>query len=1098
MDGDKNHSNIEVLSFIEGREKDQKILESIILGESTTFGSEWNIPEEFSSPLVELLEELPFAKAHYKEMDEKLKGRNLDEALDFVKSGEIVLFSPADEDGKILQYTPGKLVHGKKKNTVYEVLGIDWRDKEKVMDYLNSKYKLIMNEIKELEKKINDLENPEKDVEHNTNHTKGDMKTYIDSLPGSTTLKIAKKFSADEDITVGAGSEKRSREWCSKNLDKAGPLIRAMIDREKQLDDKKRLCEEYNKSSSSNIEWRKTPLNEKLVQFSREVPNSNNLRYCLVFEPKDTTVASWCALPYGSFGGTKEWYPLCRDKIGFKEATNQVLFSIIDSLNAEVDANCKVISKDTVARASKVIINTGRRFGPKINPSYKTNLMLVKYSEEESFSKGFCSDKEKNKPMVTAWTLCCLLRNLGIIHIRNAKYEKISGGASRDNISIEFIQDKWPERITKKMNHIINKITGASRRYMLCEPLPHRVNKPGGYISEHLQKTFLKPPSSKYTEPSQYAINALNLLQKTEWCINEIVLEQAEKYLKLEVLEEETGLKQLRWQDDKATKWARKLCDREDGSHFWHPWCFDWRGRMYSVSNVLSPIGNDLSRGLIQFSEYLPVDKEALNWLKIYLVELFNGVDFGSGKANKKASFVDRIKWVDKNEYSILEIAKNPSENFKDTGKPVWWDFSGNGSGLGAGATTFRRLAVALDYSHAVEHSESRIPVQQDASSNWLQHTAMMLLDVDLAKVANLTAKVDTDEPEDVYTKVADQLGIIWRDKKESNKEHKYINILMEPEVNKLLRRRSVVKTPLLAVAYGGKPDAKDFLEKTGAEEWNEKAREYENVSGLMKKIQEVVVNNKKYGKEEWKKINELDLARTILIDCMAALEQVAPNYDGIQKNIKQIVKEKAPSGRNRKLTERHAMKWETPIIKFKVKNYKGVTEDEKLAASRQVTPAQYWSQKVTIYFNNNNLYSVHDGIKGGPPNFVHSIDAAHLQLSILRMNDKKSNIPLSIIHDSYGCHAANIEMLRKSVISAFKEIHLPKGRPNDQPFNKLRQFNGVSQKHERFDFEDGVRKSVDEEVFEPVEIMDAPSLKFEQEEFADTINIDEAIYMIG
>ncbi len=336
MDGDKNHSNIEVLSFIEGREKDQKILESIILGESTTFGSEWNIPEEFSSPLVELLEELPFAKAHYKEMDEKLKGRNLDEALDFVKSGEIVLFSPADEDGKILQYTPGKLVHGKKKNTVYEVLGIDWRDKEKVMDYLNSKYKLIMNEIKELEKKINDLENPEKDVEHNTNHTKGDMKTYIDSLPGSTTLKIAKKFSADEDITVGAGSEKRSREWCSKNLDKAGPLIRAMIDREKQLDDKKRLCEEYNKSSSSNIEWRKTPLNEKLVQFSREVPNSNNLRYCLVFEPKDTTVASWCALPYGSFGGTKEWYPLCRDKIGFKEATNQVLFSIIEEIVSAV------------------------------------------------------------------------------------------------------------------------------------------------------------------------------------------------------------------------------------------------------------------------------------------------------------------------------------------------------------------------------------------------------------------------------------------------------------------------------------------------------------------------------------------------------------------------------------------------------------------------------------------------------------------------------------------------------------------------------------------------------------------------------------------
>jgi hypothetical protein len=963
MVGDKKASNIEGLSFDECRKNEQEKLESIVLGERPTFGSNWIIPEEFTSPLVGLLEELPHSKDRYKEMGEKLNGKNLDQALHFVESGEIIIFSPANETGKICQHTPGKLVDSK--NMVSITVGIDWRDNDK-------------GRVKE---------------------------------------------------------EKRRR----------------------------------------RMEWGETPLNEKLVQFSQEVPNSNNLRYCLIFEPKDTTVASWCPLPYGNFGGTKEWYPLCRDKIGFKEAANQILFSIIDSLNAEVDDNCKVIGKDNVARASKVISNTSKRFGSKINPSYKPNLILHRAAPDES-------EIQKNKPMVIAWTLCSLLRLLGIIKIRNAKYEKLSGGASNKNISIEFILDKWPDHIEKEMNHIINKITGASRRYMLCKPLSHRVNKPGGYLFEPLQKTFLRPPASKYTGPSQCAIDALNILQKTKWCINESVLEQAEKYLGPNMLEKETGLEELRWQDDKAMNWARELCDREDGSYFWHPWCFDWRGRMYSVSTVISPIGNDLSRGLIQFSEYFPVDEKALNWLKVYLVELFNGVDFGKGQANKKASFADRIKWLDKNEDDIIDIAKHPNKEYVDpkkgpTGKPVWWDISGNGSGLGAGATTFRRLAAALDYSHVIKHRESRMPVQQDASSNWLQHTAMMAQDRKLAKAANLTAKVNTDEPEDVYTKVAEQLDIIWRNKQKSGENHKYIDIITDPQVNSLLCRRSVVKTPLLAVAYGGYPDAKDFLKETGKEEWNQETRKYENVSGLMKKLQEVVVNNKRFGKEKWDEINELDLARTILNDCMAALGQVAPHYDAIQKEIKSIVKDKLGDNSPKdSIDPKYAIKWETPIIKFKVKNHKGIMEEAKIAAANQFSPPHYWSQKITMCFTDDNLYRGKDGEKGGPPNFVHSLDAAHLQLSILNMHEEEPNIPLSIIHDSYGCHAANIEMLRKSVISSFKQIHLPKGSPIHQPMMRMRaEMAGAT--------------------------LSAAPLQMEimaQKEFEDIINIDEAIYMIG
>ncbi len=50
---------------------------------------------------------------------------------------------------------------------------------------------------------------------------------------------------------------------------------------------------------------------------------------------------------------------------------------------------------------------------------------------------------------------------------------------------------------------------------------------------------------------------------------------------------------------------------------FYFPQNVDFRGRVYPIPPHFNHIGNDLSRGLLSFSEGQPLGKSGLHWLKI-------------------------------------------------------------------------------------------------------------------------------------------------------------------------------------------------------------------------------------------------------------------------------------------------------------------------------------------------------------------------------------------------------------------------------------------------------------------------------------------------
>ena len=56
----------------------------------------------------------------------------------------------------------------------------------------------------------------------------------------------------------------------------------------------------------------------------------------------------------------------------------------------------------------------------------------------------------------------------------------------------------------------------------------------------------------------------------------------------------------------------------------------------------------------------------------------------------------------------------------------------------------------------------------------------------------------------------------------------------------------------------------------------------------------------------------------------------------------------------------------------------------------------------------------------GLAPNFIHSLDAAHLVLTTACMD----GVPMNAVHDSFGCHAAEVPKLERSIRATFLELY--------------------------------------------------------------------------
>lgn len=416
------------------------------------------------------------------------------------------------------------------------------------------------------------------------------------------------------------------------------------------------------------------------------------------------------------------------------------------------------------------------------------------------------------------------------------------------------------------------------------------------------------------------------------------------------------------------------------------PYQLDFRGRIYAVPH-LNPQGADHTKGLLRFAYGKPLGEHGAKWLAIHGANVA-GYD--------KASLEDRVKWVHDHQAEILAIAADP---FQARG---WADH------VGAQAIDkpWQFLAFCLEWKGYCEHGDrfvSKLPIAMDGSCSGIQHFSAMLRDEVGGAAVNL---VPSDLPADVYGLVAKK--VIERaihDAKHGTEDvlkHDADGKAYVQEGTKNLAQqwtrfginRKVTKRSVMTLAYGSKEygfkdqvmeDILDPARKKATDaEGNVDARHFPftgdgfRAAGWM-------------AKAIWEAVNQ------VLVKAGEAMKW-------LQDAATLAAKEELP------------VCWTTAVGFPVMQAYNSVV-------ARRVKTAINGARVRLLMNEEQDALDKRKQSQGISPNFVHSCDAAHLMLTVVRGVESGLK-SFAMIHDSFGTTAGETELFFMTVRKAFIEMY--------------------------------------------------------------------------
>lgn len=346
-----------------------------------------------------------------------------------------------------------------------------------------------------------------------------------------------------------------------------------------------------------------------------------------------------------------------------------------------------------------------------------------------------------------------------------------------------------------------------------------------------------------------------------------------------------------------------------------------------------------------------------------------------------KVSFDDRVKWVEEHERLILDSASYPLE-----GQRFWTEAD----------DPWQFLAACFEWKGYKEQGEgfvSHLSIAMDGSCNGLQNYSAMLRDEIGGAATNL---VPQDKPADVYQEVVDVVNKIVED--EANKGEEMAQAWLG-KIDRKLAKRNVMTVPYGSKVYGMKEQIKEELMKRN----DELGRRYLGIDKDWSAAQYL-------GTKMYEATGQVIVAARRVMDWLQGVAKIASKAD---KPIRWV----APSGF---LVHQEYVKQRTK----RIESYWG--------GIRLQLSLQEDTDKIDSRKQQNSI----------APNFVHSMDASHLVLTINRCLDEGIN-SFSMVHDSFATHAADtdrlagilrevfVDMYRGDVLEDFKE-QLVKQLPED------------------------------------------------------------------
>ena len=514
-------------------------------------------------------------------------------------------------------------------------------------------------------------------------------------------------------------------------------------------------------------------------------------------------------------------------------------------------------------------------------------------------------------------------------------------------------------------------------------------------------------------------ISALNALQATPLAINEYVLNAVEwawqtqfpikKFPKSTMLDMPIADKE--WPDMSADERTlldqtrRNVLDRndqievnrktmrddlacaqemKDAGKFYIAWNFDFRSRVYPVPHF-NYHRDDHIKALFSLNNQKALTPENLEWL---LLHIANAGDF---LKISKQSLDDRQFWAAENIDLIYQCGKNFEKNAS-----IWTKADKPFQFL-AGCREYYLFRKAQDRG---EVHMCGLPISLDGSNSGTQHYAAASLNEHDGALVNL---VPTERPADLYQEVADKVtkelesrANLKIDQSASAKAQQEMNMRwLSFGVD-----RSIVKRPVMTYCYSSK--VYGFHQQIIDDLMS--PLEYERLKG------EIAVHP--FGETAWdQKQAAMYLAQIVFDSVEATIASAKTAMDYFQSVAAALAHEGKP------------VRWTTPTsfpvhqkyLHFKSKTLKPFLFDAavKLPRRSQVTVRQTDGAKVDKKKRKAAI----------SPNIIHSLDAAHLLITIDSCQSRGVT-DFFVIHDSFGCSASDTDVMFSTVRCAFATMY--------------------------------------------------------------------------
>jgi len=277
-------------------------------------------------------------------------------------------------------------------------------------------------------------------------------------------------------------------------------------------------------------------------------------------------------------------------------------------------------------------------------------------------------------------------------------------------------------------------------------------------------------------------------------------------------------------------------------------------------------------------------------------------------------------------------------------------------------AACFELLGYQLQGPEFVSH----LSIPMDGSCNGLQNFSALLRDPVGGKATNL---VPSAKPADIYSEVAREVTAQLNVAVTTGNT---IAIRMADKIN-----RKLVKRPVMTLPYGA------------------------TLSGMRTQIEEVLLKEHPAlfaRNETWEACGYL---ATVTFDAIGRVVVAAREaMDWLQEVARVAAKQDSP------------VWWTTPLGMPILQDYR-----ENIAKEINIH-IEGARQKLILSVEGTKLNKKRQAL-GISPNFVHSLDASHMMTTV-NLGVTNGIASWSLIHDSYGTHAANTDLLHACIRDAF------------------------------------------------------------------------------